>query len=70
MSRITAFFRGWTTGLLIGVGLAWLLAPARGEETRQRLQEALRAAWEDLRKAAEAEQQRLEAELKRLRGEG
>ncbi len=69
MARLGAFFRGWTTGLLIGVALALLFAPARGEETRMRFQESLRAAWEDIRRAAEEERQRLEEELQRLRGE-
>lgn len=70
MARQGTFFRGWTTGFLIGLVLALLFAPARGEETRRRFQESLQATWEEIRQAAEQERRRLEEELKRLRGEG
>jgi len=68
MGRFRGFMRGSLWGLLIGGGLALLMAPRAGEETRRRLRETLTRLRDDLRRIAEEERRRLEEELRRYQG--
>lgn len=68
MGRIRGFMRGAFWGVLLGSGIALLLAPRTGEETRRRLRATLAHLKANLRYVAEEERRRLEEELRRYQG--
>lgn len=67
MKRFGNFVLGAILGGLVGSAIALLLAPAKGETTRQRIHEEINSIGDEVRLAATEKRAELEAELARLR---
>lgn len=59
------FWRGFFPGLVVGMAIALLLAPASGEENRAAVRQRFAAALDAGRQAARAEEARLRARYRR-----
>jgi gas vesicle protein len=60
------FLLGLLTGAIVGGGIALLLAPSSGDDTRARLQESMTHIRNEVKEAAVTKANDLKAELARL----
>ncbi len=67
MRWLSNFVLGLCSGVLVGGLLGLLLAPAKGDETRQKLRDDAERLRAEVQSAAEKKRAELEAELARLR---
>jgi gas vesicle protein len=67
MHKIYSFFMGMIMGGLIGASVAFLMAPASGEEMRGQLQERSIQLRDDIKSVAVQRRAELERELENLR---
>ena len=67
MRKLSSFIFGAFLGGVVGVLMAVLLAPASGEELRQRIRDFGAKTIEEIRLAAQQRQEELERELTKLR---
>lgn len=70
MSRVFSFVRGALMGGLVGAAAALLLAPASGEELRNRIESRVEEVRSEMEQAAEVRRAELEAQLADLRTSG
>jgi gas vesicle protein len=67
MKKFGNLFLGALLGGLVGSGIALLLAPASGEETRQEIENYFTNLKDEVQKAADEKRAEMEAELQALR---
>ncbi len=67
MRWLSNFVLGLCSGVLVGGLLGLLLAPAKGDEMRQKLRDDAERLRAEVQSAAEKKRAELEAELARLR---
>ena len=67
MRWLSNFVFGLISGALLGGLLGLLLAPARGDETRQQMRDYAERLQREVQDAAESKRFELETELSRLR---
>jgi gas vesicle protein len=67
MRKLSSFLFGAFLGSAVGVLMAILLAPASGEDLRQRVRDFGNKTVEEIRQAAQRRREELEAELAKLR---
>jgi len=67
MRKFGSFVFGAMLGGIIGSSLAILLAPASGEEMRQRIEDYFKKIQEEVTRAADEKRAELEMQLSRLR---
>ena len=69
MRRAFRFLEGALLGAAVGAVVGLFMAPATGEEFRQKVARWAADIQQEIRQAAEERRAELEAELNRLRGE-
>jgi gas vesicle protein len=67
MRRFLSFMAGFSTGSLVGVAIAILVAPSSGEDLRTELQNRVDHLKNEMQGAAQARRAELEAQLAELR---
>ncbi|MDX1600088.1 MAG: YtxH domain-containing protein [Anaerolineales bacterium] len=70
MRRIMNFMAGLFFGALVGSVTALLLAPASGDELKERMNQRVEGLRDEMTEAYEARRAQLEAELETLRQRG